>query len=116
MCQGSAVGECARGVRWGSVPGECGEGQLRREALRLDQRLVVDHDELALVRPAVKTRALCLPSSRSGPLPRHAGVVPESSNARSRILLKHGSWYDTRRRPLRVRGCSGIARRSTSRR
>ena len=30
-----------------------GQGQLRREALRLHQRLVVDHDELALVRPAV---------------------------------------------------------------
>ena len=28
-------------------------GQLRREALRLHQSLVVDHDELALVRPAV---------------------------------------------------------------
>ena len=30
-----------------------GQGQLRREALRLHQRLIVDHDELALVRPAV---------------------------------------------------------------
>ena len=27
--------------------------QLRREALRLHQRLIIDHDELALVRPAV---------------------------------------------------------------
>ena len=35
------------------VPLVRGEGQLRREALRLRQRLVVDHDELALVRPAV---------------------------------------------------------------
>ena len=38
----------------------------RREALRLHQRLVVDHDELALVRPAVplqKTRALWLPTA-----------------------------------------------------
>ena len=43
------------------------QGQLRREALRLHQRLVVDHDELALV--LRKTRALWLPSSRSsGPL------------------------------------------------
>ena len=30
-----------------------GQGQLSGEALRLHQRLVVDHDELALVRPAV---------------------------------------------------------------
>ena len=35
------------------VPLVRGQGQLRREALRLHQRLVVDHDELALVRPAV---------------------------------------------------------------
>ena len=35
------------------VPLVCGQGQLRREALRLHQRLVVDRDELALVRPAV---------------------------------------------------------------
>ena len=35
------------------VPLVRGEGQLRREALRLHQRLIVDHDELALVRPAV---------------------------------------------------------------
>ena len=35
------------------VPLVRGQGQLRREALGLDQRLVVDHDELALVRPAV---------------------------------------------------------------
>ena len=44
------------------VPLVRGQGQLRREALRLHQRLVVDHDELALVRPAVPlkedTRAL----------------------------------------------------------
>ena len=42
----------------------------RREALRLHQRLIVDHDELALVRPAVQEDpALWLPSSRSsGPL------------------------------------------------
>ena len=35
------------------VPLVRGQGQLRQEALRLHQRLVVDHDELALVRPAV---------------------------------------------------------------
>ena len=35
------------------VPLVRGQGQLRGEALRLHQRLVVDHDELALVRPAV---------------------------------------------------------------
>ena len=35
------------------VPLVRGQGQLRREALRLHQRLIVDHDELALVRPAV---------------------------------------------------------------
>ena len=35
------------------VPLVRGQGQLRREALGLRQRLVVDHDELALVRPAV---------------------------------------------------------------
>ena len=35
------------------VPLVRGQGQLRREALRLHQRLVVDHDELALVRPTV---------------------------------------------------------------
>ena len=35
------------------VPLVCGQEQLRREALRLHQRLVVDHDQLALVRPAV---------------------------------------------------------------
>ena len=35
------------------VPLVRGQGQLRGEALGLHQRLVVDHDELALVRPAV---------------------------------------------------------------
>ena len=35
------------------VPLVRGQGQLRGEALRLHQRLVVDHDEFALVRPAV---------------------------------------------------------------
>ena len=33
------------------VPLVRGQGQLRREALRLHQRLVVDHDQLALDRP-----------------------------------------------------------------
>ena len=35
------------------VPLVRGQGQLRREALRLHQRLVADHDQLALARPAV---------------------------------------------------------------
>ena len=78
------------------VPLVRGQGQLRREALRLHQHLVVDHDQLALVRPAVfrKTRALWLPSSRSsGPLsggPRCCWTLaacsspPSSSSGRDR--------------------------------
>ena len=47
------VARVARDHEAAGVPLVRGQGQLRREALRLHQRLVVDHDELALVRPAV---------------------------------------------------------------
>ena len=47
------VARVARDHEAAGVPLIRGQGQLRREALRLHQRLVVDHDELALVRPAV---------------------------------------------------------------
>ena len=47
------VARVARDHEAAGVPLVRGQGQLRREALRLRQRLVVDHDELALVRPAV---------------------------------------------------------------
>ena len=53
------VARVARNHEAAGVPLVRGQGQLRRKALRLHQRLVVDHDE----------RALWLPSSRSsGPL------------------------------------------------
>ena len=47
------VARVARDHEAAGVPLVRGQGQLRREALGLHQRLVVDHDELALVRPAV---------------------------------------------------------------
>ena len=47
------VARVARDHEAAGVPLVRGQGQLRREALRLHQRLIVDHDELALVRPAV---------------------------------------------------------------
>ena len=47
------VARVARDHEAAGVPLVRGQGQLRREALRLHQRLVVDHDQLALVRPAV---------------------------------------------------------------
>ena len=47
------VARVARDHEAAGVPLVRGQGQLRGEALRLHQRLVVDHDELALVRPAV---------------------------------------------------------------
>ena len=47
------VARVARDHEAAWVPLVRGQGQLRREALRLHQSLVVDHDELALVRPAV---------------------------------------------------------------
>ena len=50
------VARVARDRQAAGVPLVCGQGQLRGEALRLHQRLVVDHDELALVRPAVRSR------------------------------------------------------------
>ena len=51
------VARVARDHEAAGVPLVRGQGQLRREALRLHQRLVVDHDELALVRPAVPAAA-----------------------------------------------------------
>ena len=47
------VARVARDHEAAGVPLVRGQGQLRREALRLHQRLVVDRDQLALVRPAV---------------------------------------------------------------
>ena len=47
------VARVARDHEAAGVPLVRGQGQLRREALRLHQSLVVDHDQLALVRPAV---------------------------------------------------------------
>ena len=47
------VARVARDHEAAGVPLVRGQGQLRREARRLHQRLIVDHDELALVRPAV---------------------------------------------------------------
>ena len=47
------VARVARDHEAAGVPLVRGQGQLCGEALRLHQRLVVDHDELALVRPAV---------------------------------------------------------------
>ena len=47
------VARVARDHEAAGVPLVRGQGQLRGEALGLHQRLVVDHDELALVRPAV---------------------------------------------------------------
>ena len=45
------VARVARDHEAAGVPLVRGQGQLRGEALGLHQRLVVDHDELALVRP-----------------------------------------------------------------
>ena len=47
------VARVARDHEAARVPLVRGQGQLRGEALGLRQRLVVDHDELALVRPTV---------------------------------------------------------------
>ena len=47
------VARVARDHEAAGVPLVRGQGQLSGEALRLHQRLVVDHDQLALVRPAV---------------------------------------------------------------
>ena len=52
-CVADHVARVARDHEAAGVPLVRGQGQLRGEALRLHQRLVVDHDELALVRPAV---------------------------------------------------------------
>ena len=77
------VARVARDHKAAGVPLVRGQGQLRREALRLHQRLTVDHDELALVRPAVRRRkalALWLPSSRSsGPLSEAALMLDTCS-------------------------------------
>ena len=50
----------ARDHEAAGVPLVRGQGQLRREAFRLHQRLIVDHDELALVRPAVPLQVVVL--------------------------------------------------------
>ena len=52
------IARVARDHKAAWVPLVRGQGQLRREALRLHQRLIVDHDELALVRPAEDPGAL----------------------------------------------------------
>ena len=54
------------------VPLVCGQGQLRREALRLRQRLVVDTGAPRRPAPSRKTHALWLPSSRNWPLSKAA--------------------------------------------
>ena len=61
------VARVARDQEAAGVPLVRGQGQLRREALRLHQRLIVDHDELALVRPAVPLQEAAAPGRCRGP-------------------------------------------------
>ena len=54
-CVADHIAHVAGDRQAAGVPLVRGQGQLCREALRLHQRLVVDHDELALVRPPVRS-------------------------------------------------------------
>ena len=77
------VARVARDHEAAGVPLVRGQEQLRQEALRLHQRLVVDHDELALVRPAVSLqedpRALVAHNRSSGPLSEAALLLDTCS-------------------------------------
>ena len=64
------------------VPLFRGQGQLRQEALRLHQRLVVDHDELTLVRPTVPLQEDPCALVAQQPQLRAACSSPPSSSSR----------------------------------